>query len=99
MYIEEIIKAIPDRLQAIEERQAEILNRMAGEVIQPEQDEKLLTTHDILRRLGMKPTQKGWKVIKTEMQQKYGLTKHPGIGYRMTLGNYKRYLKEQFHQS
>lgn len=60
--------------------------------------DRLLTSHEVLRRLNMKPTQKGWKQVKEIMCTRYGFTRKPGLGYRITNRNFNKFLREEFEQ-
>ncbi len=99
MYIEEILRETREKLSHIEEKQSQIIEMIREKEKPFVSDERLLTTHQVLQRLGLKPQQKGWVIIKTILKQKYGLKRHPGMGYRITEGNLKKYLQDNYNQS
>lgn len=61
---------------------------------------KLMTSTDLLRDLGLKSSDRKWKQgIRVILHQRYGMQRVPGVGTVILKENYEKFLQEVLNKS
>jgi len=59
-------------------------------------ENNLLSPGQVLDTLGVKHDDKAWKHIRKLLIQQYGMTRLPGVGYRIPRRNLEKFLSENY---
>lgn len=57
---------------------------------------ELLSPGQVLKELGMKSNDRAWHGIRRMLIERYGMTRLPGVGYRIPYRNLEKFLSENY---
>ncbi len=60
------------------------------------QGNNLMSVGQVLNELGMRHDDKAWLKIRRTLIEQYGMTRKPGIGYRILRRNLEKFLQENY---